>query len=95
MPMNDSDDSIPTDVDGALEGDTDVAVFDAGDRGCGELALELRMLIEKRPEFSKLILKTTDAGAPADIPAWARLTGNVLLAADPPRYLIEHRKRSE
>ncbi|QDV04586.1 hypothetical protein Poly30_00770 [Planctomycetes bacterium Poly30] len=89
--MNDPDDPIPTDLDGALAGATDVEVFDAGDRGCGELALELRMRIQKLPEYATLMLVTTDAGAPEDVPAWARLTGNVLLAAAPPRFLIERR----
>jgi len=65
--------------------------WDAGDRGCGELALELRTRVRRLDAGDRLLLETTDAGAPADLPAWCRLTGNLLVASAPPRYLIESR----
>jgi tRNA 2-thiouridine synthesizing protein A len=35
-----------------------------------------------------LELITRDRGAPADIPAWCRMTGNTLLCEAPPVYHI-------
>jgi len=36
-----------------------------------------------------LLLTATDAGAPTDLPAWCRLTGNRLAGQEHPRYWIE------
>lgn len=69
--------------------------WDAGDRGCGELALELKLRVRRLAPGQRLLLETTDLGAPADLPAWCRLTGNLLVAADPPRFLIEAATRSD
>lgn len=56
--------------------------WNAGELGCGELVLELRMRMRQAP--GKVFLVTAlDAGAPADIPAWCGMTHNVLLAHDP------------
>jgi tRNA 2-thiouridine synthesizing protein A len=63
-------------------------VWDAGDRGCGELVLELRMRLASMPAGAVLELITRDRGAPADIPAWCRMTGNTLLCEAPPVYHI-------
>ena len=30
-----------------------------------------------------------DAGAPADVPAWCRMTGHTLVSADPPIYVVK------
>ena len=40
-----------------------------------------------------LQLVALDPGAPADLPAWCRLTGHALLAADHPVYLIRRKER--
>ena len=55
--------------------------WDAGDLGCGTLVLELRQRLRAMPGG---VLKVTasDAGAPQDLPAWCRLTGNQLLRHD-------------
>lgn len=51
----------------------------AGDLGCGDLVLELRMRCKRAPgEIIKVI--ALDPGAPADIPAWCRMTGNELIS---------------
>jgi tRNA 2-thiouridine synthesizing protein A len=63
-------------------------VWDAGDRGCGELVLELRRRLTAMPAGGVLQLVARDPGAPADIPAWCRMTGNTLLGADHPVYYI-------
>lgn len=55
--------------------------WNAGELGCGELVLELRMRMRQAPgKVFKLI--ALDAGAPADIPAWCGMTNNVLLEHD-------------
>ena len=57
------------------------ATWDAGALGCGELVLELRNRLRAMPG-GVLKVVATDPGAPADIPAWCRLTGNALLRQD-------------
>lgn len=56
-------------------------MWDAGDLGCGPLVLELRKRLRKMPGR---VLKVTalDPGAPVDLPAWCRLTGNELVRHD-------------
>jgi len=56
--------------------------WDAGDLGCGELVLELRMRLKRMPG-QVLLLIARDPGAPEDIPAFCRMTGHELLHADP------------
>lgn len=69
------------------------AQWDAGDRGCGELALELKLRLGSLGDGQRLHLVTTDLGAPADIPAWCRLTGNDLVEALPPHFLIARTRK--
>lgn len=57
--------------------------WNAGDLGCGDLVLELRMRLREAPG-SVLKVIATDPGAPADIPAWCGMTGNELVGTDPP-----------
>jgi len=63
-------------------------VWDAGDRGCGELVLELRMRVARLDAGQVLQLVARDPGAPADIPAWCRMTRNTLLHEAHPVYHI-------
>ncbi len=67
-------------------------VWDAGEMGCGELLLELRgRLLGLRPgQVFGLIAR--DLGAPADIPAWCRLTGHALLSQEHPVYRIRRKE---
>jgi tRNA 2-thiouridine synthesizing protein A len=54
------------------------AQWDAGDLGCGELVLHLRTRLRAMPgKVLKLVAR--DPGAPADIPAYCRMTGHQLL----------------
>ncbi len=65
------------------EEDLDAAEeWDAGDMGCGELLAELRKRLRRMPTQT-LKLVARDPGAPLDLPAWCRLTGNELLRHDP------------
>ena len=63
--------------------------WDAGDMGCGEVIILLRMRMQKLGPGAVLKLTARDLGAPADIPAWCRLTGRRLLREEHPHYWIE------
>ncbi|HMS17120.1 MAG TPA: sulfurtransferase TusA family protein [Planctomycetota bacterium] len=65
--------------------------WDAGDLGCGELALELRQRLAACPPGTRFLLITTDSGAVEDVPAWCRLVGHRLIHAVHPRYLIQRK----
>ena len=69
-------------------------IWDAGDMGCGELVLHLRRkLMAMEGKVLKLVAR--DAGAPADIPAYCRMTGHQLLHADPAVYSYWIRAREK
>jgi len=67
-------------------------VWDAGDMGCGELVFLLAQRSRALGPGRVLELVATDLGAPHDIPAWCRLTGNTLLVANPPHYFIRSKE---
>ena len=69
------------------------AEWDAGDMGCGDLVLELRARVEMLVPGRVLRLTARDPGAPADIPAWCRMTGHALVSAQHPIYLIRRKER--
>jgi tRNA 2-thiouridine synthesizing protein A len=62
--------------------------WDAGDLGCGELLLELRLRLRRLPPGSLFHLVARDPGAKEDLPAWCRLTGHRLAQAAHPSYVI-------
>jgi len=66
--------------------------WDAGDMGCGELVFELMIRLRAMRPRQVLKLTATDRGAPHDLPAWCRLTGNRLVRAEPPQYFIERKE---
>ena len=68
------------------------AEWNAGDLGCGELVLELMLRMRALPPGATLRLVALDPGAPADIPAWCRMTGHALVEATPPTYLIRRKE---
>ena len=65
--------------------------WDAGDKGCGEIVMELRIVMLALEPKAILKLTARDAGAPEDLPAWCRLTGHTLLNAEHPDYWIQRR----
>lgn len=67
--------------------------WDAGDLGCGDLVLQLRFRIEQLEPGAVLRLVAVDPGARADLPAWCRLTGHALVAAEHPVYFIRRKER--
>ena len=69
-----------------------VAEWDADDMGCGELVLALRFRLDALKPGQIMRLTARDPGAPADIPAWCRMTGNPLVGGQPPVYLIQRKE---
>jgi tRNA 2-thiouridine synthesizing protein A len=68
-------------------------IWDAGDLGCGELVLELKLRLDRLHPGHVLKLVAQDPGAPADLPAWCRMTGHTLVSATHPIYLIRRKER--
>ena len=60
---------------------TAVTVIDGGDRGCGELLLQLRGEARRLPGGSVLRVIATDPAAPDDLPRWCAMTGHRFLSA--------------
>lgn len=61
--------------------------WDAGDLGCGDLVIRLRFLLKEMRPGDIVRVHATDTGAPHDLPAWCRMTGEILLARDPEAHL--------
>lgn len=58
------------------------AVCDGGDQGCGGGLLILILQAMKRLESGAVLeIRSTDPGVREDLPAWCRMTGHELLAA--------------
>ena len=68
------------------------AEWDAGNVACGDLLVQLRLRMQDMPGGHVLRLVALDPGAREDLPAWCRLTGHALLAADHPVYLIRRKE---
>ena len=68
------------------------AEWDAGDMGCGELVMGLRLRLQPMKPRQILKLTATDAGIPEDLPAWCRLTGHKLIYASHSEYWIQRRE---
>jgi tRNA 2-thiouridine synthesizing protein A len=66
--------------------------WDAGDMGCGDLVLELRLRLQSMAPGTLIQLHARDPGAPEDLPAWCRLTGHRLLRAQHPNYWIQRKE---
>jgi len=64
------------------------AHWDAGEAGCGHLAMGIAMALSVLEGGQTLLLIARGAGAPVDVPAWCRLTGHALISASHPNYLI-------
>ncbi len=66
--------------------------WDAGDSGCGDLVMELRVRLNAMKPGELLKLTARDLGAREDLPAWCRLTGHELVESRHPTYLIRRRE---
>lgn len=65
------------------------AEWDAGDMGCGEVIILLRIRMQGLKAGDVFKLTARDLGAPEDIPAWCRMTGRRLVRAEHPNYWIQ------
>jgi len=68
------------------------AEWDAGNLGCGDLVMGLRMRLQPMAPGQILKLTATDPGVPEDLPAWCRLTGHTLLVSNHPEYWIQRKE---
>ncbi len=66
--------------------------WDAGDMGCGDLVLHLRLRLQSMRPGQLLKLTARDPGAPEDLPAWCRMTGHTLLDSKHPVYWIKRKE---
>jgi TusA-related sulfurtransferase len=66
--------------------------LDAGETGCGELVMLIFQYMQKLTLGQTLEVMAYDLAAETDIPAWCRMTGNVLVECDasarPKRFVI-------
>jgi tRNA 2-thiouridine synthesizing protein A len=67
-------------------------IWDAGAMGCGELIIHLRGRVRALPPGGVLRLIAHDPGVIEDLPAWCRLTGHSLVAAEHPVYHIRRKE---
>ena len=65
--------------------------WDAGETGCGRLAFELHLRMNRLQPGDTIEITALDPGAPTDLPAWCRMTGNRLVSMEPPVYVIERK----
>ncbi len=63
--------------------------------GCGQLVFELRRRMQDVEPGETLEVVALSPGAPTDLPAWCRMTGHVLVSADPPIYVIRRKGEQE
>jgi tRNA 2-thiouridine synthesizing protein A len=66
--------------------------WDAGDLGCGDLVMQLRIRLKKLAPGNVIHVTATDPAAPEDIPAWCRMTGQTLLCVNHPNYSIRRKE---
>jgi tRNA 2-thiouridine synthesizing protein A len=68
------------------------ALYDAGNRGCGEDPLDkIAALLRKLDPGQTLEVCATGPSAPADLAAWCRMTGHTLVEQHEDRYLIRRK----
>lgn len=63
--------------------------WDAGDIGCGQLVVELAQRMQELAPGERLEVVARSPGAPTDLPAWCRMTGNTVISAEPPVFVLE------
>ena len=66
--------------------------FDAGEMGCGELVMQLRIRLKDVPSDGTIHVIAHDPAAPEDIPAWCRMTGHTLTRMNHPHYYIQRKR---
>lgn len=66
--------------------------WDAGETGCGQLIVQLGARLDRMRPGETIEVIARDPGAPTDLPAWCRMTGHELVAADHPTYVIRRHR---
>ena len=66
--------------------------WDAGEMGCGELVIDLRLRLRALAAGKVLRLVARDPGAREDLPAWCGMTGHKLVEAAHPVYFIRRKE---
>jgi tRNA 2-thiouridine synthesizing protein A len=74
--------NVPAENDGTADATAFDVEWDAGEMGCGELLLKLRVRLRQMPG-QVIRLVAHDLGAIEDIPSYCRITGHQLLRTDP------------
>ena len=59
------------------------AFLDLGEKGCGQLVMEVMLAMRKLVEGQTLLVIAYDLAAPMDLAAWCRMTGNTLVKTLP------------
>ncbi len=67
------------------------AEWDAGEMGCGEVLIQLRLRMRPLARGDVFRLLSRDIAAPVELPAWCRVTGRRLVRAEHPEYWIEQK----
>ena len=64
------------------------ARWDAGDAGCGYLAMELAKALSTVAAGQRVEVISRSEGAPIDIAAWCSITSHSLISENHPCYVI-------
>ena len=59
------------------------AILDPGEKGCGQLLMEVMLAMRNLAEGQTLLVTAYDPAAPVDLAAWCRMTGNTLVQTLP------------
>ena len=62
--------------------------WDAGDAGCGQFIVGVKQHLGEMQAGQLLAIRTHNAGAPVELPAWCRMAGHELVSARHPEYVI-------
>lgn len=82
----------PSATDSAISRFGADALYDAGDKGCGDGPLDdIAALIRPMPAGATLEIRATEPSVAVDLPAWCRLTGNALVQHEDDRYLVRRK----
>lgn len=58
-------------------------VLDLGEKGCGQLVMEIMQAMRDMTPGQTLLVTAYDTAAPLDIAAWCRMTANTLVTTLP------------
>lgn len=62
--------------------------FDSGEETCRRVIIHLHFYLRTQPSGYRILVISRDLGAPMELPAWCRMTGNLLLGQQHHYYLI-------